>query len=164
MKKCPFCHAELEDSVRFCRACGTAQPGPDYLTSGSDYEIPENVTAEPEISPYDHTAEYEAADVEQHKLYAMLVYVLGIVGVIVDMLGAKESEYTAFHVRQGLKLIVLDGLIALVTVPLFWTRVVPVLALVCLGVLCVVRVICFVRVCKGKAVEAPIIRNFSFLK
>lgn len=164
MKNCPFCNAELEDSVRFCRSCGTAQPGPDYLTSVSDYIIPEKVEPEPEISPYDHTAEYEATDAAQHKLYAMLVYLLGLVGVVITMLGAKGSDYAAFHVRQGLKLTVVDALILLATVLLCWTVIVPVAAVGCLAALGVVRFICSVWVCQGKAVEAPIIRSFGFLK
>ena len=30
-------------------------------------------------------------------------------------------------------------------------------------ILMVVKVICFVRICKGKAIETPIIRGFKFL-
>ena len=164
MKRCPFCNAELEDSVRFCRACGTAQPGPDYLTAAADYIPQEEVSAEPEISPWDHTAEFEAPDVAQNKLYAMLVYLLGLVGIVIAMLGAKGSEYVAFHVRQGLKLTVVDGLIVLVTARLCWTVIVPVAVAVCLVVLTVIRLVCFLWVCQGKAVEVPLIRNIGFLK
>ena len=94
----------------------------------------------------------------------MLVYLLGLVGIVIAMLGAKGSEYVAFHVRQGLKLTVVDGLIVLVTALLCWTVIVPVAVAVCLVVLTVIRLVCFLWVCQGKAVEVPVIRNIGFLK
>lgn len=164
MKKCPFCNAELEDSVRFCRNCGTAQPGPDYLTSASDYLTHAEVPVEPEINPYDHTGEYECSDIAQNKLYAMLVYLLGLVGIVMAMLAAKSSDYASFHIRQGLKLTVVDAVVILFTAVLCWTVIVPVAALVLLAALAVLRFVCFVWVCQGKAVEVPIVRSLGFLK
>lgn len=164
MKNCPFCNAELEDSVRFCRNCGTAQPGPDYLTSGVEYVTPETAMPELQVDPWDHTGEFEEKDAVQHRLYAMLVYLLGLVGVVVAMVGAKESEYAAFHIRQGLKLTVVDALIVMAAVLLCWTVIVPVAALIVMAVLAAVRFICFLWVCRGRAVEVPIIRSLGFLK
>lgn len=167
MKKCPFCNAELEDNVRFCRNCGTAQPGPDYMNA-SAYELtPPPVQAapqEPEANPYDHTAEFEQGDIAQNRLYAMLVYLLGLVGILIAMLGARDSAYASFHVRQGLKLTVLDALLAIAAALLCWTVIVPIAAGVCLVILVAVRLIGFADVCQSKAVEVPIVRSFGFLK
>ena len=70
----------------------------------------------------------------------------------------------AFHVRQALKFAVLDTLLGLISLVLCWTVVVPILAGIAAVVLLVVRIICFVQICQGKAVEPAVIRSFGFLK
>ena len=166
MKNCPFCNAELEDSVRFCRNCGTAQPGADYLTPGGTYAAPalDQGNPEPEKDPYDHTEEFQPEDISAGKLYAMLVYLLGLAGLLVVLLGAKDSGYGMFHIKQGLKLVIVESLLTLAAAVLSWTFIVPIGAAVCLVILLVVRFICFLRVCRNRVVEAPIVRGFDFLK
>ena len=66
------------------------------------------------------------------------------------------------HVRQGLKLLVVEMLVLVIG------SIIPILGWIAMGIcviiLLVVEIICFVRVCKGQAKEAPIIGNFGFLK
>ena len=95
---------------------------------------------------------------------AMLPYLLGILGTIVALLVAKDSPYVGFHVREGIRILVSEVLLGLITVVLCWTVVVPIAAAVCFIILLVVRIISFVNVCNGKAKEAAIVSNFGFLK
>ncbi len=154
MKLCPRCNMQLEDSAVFCPNCGT-QFIPNATASHQPY-MP--------MDPADHTAEYETADVSAHKLFAMLSYLTSILGIIVTLLACRESEYAMFHVRQSLKIFICEVLLALAAGILAITIIVPVAAAVCIVILFVVRIICFFRVCSGKAVEAPIVKNLGFLK
>jgi len=80
------------------------------------------------------------------------------------LLVAKDSPYVGFHVREGIRILVSEVLLGLITVVLCWTVVVPIAAAVCFIILLVVRIISFVNVCNGKAKEAAIVSNFGFLK
>ena len=113
---------------------------------------------------YDHTAEFSAKDISDNKVFAMLGYLLGIFGVIIALLASHSSEYTMFHVRQSLKLIVADILLLLCIFYLAWTFIVPFAGLIMLTVFRVIKIICFFGVCSGKAKEPVIIRSLKFLK
>ena len=65
---------------------------------------------------WDHTREFDAKDVSENKAVAMLVYLMGFIGIIIALLAGTTSPYAAFHVRQGLKFVVLDTLIVIVGV------------------------------------------------
>ena len=60
--------------------------------------------------PYDHTSEFTAKDISDNKVIAMLVYLMGTVGIIIALLASKDSPYLSFHVRQALKFTVLEVL------------------------------------------------------
>lgn len=149
MKNCPNCNAVLEDTANFCPNCGMGFSAP---------------SAAPVYDPYDHTKEFEAKDISDNKVIAMLVYLLGIIGIFLALIAAKESPYTAFHVRQALKIKVTEILTAIVALLLCWTLIVPIAAAIFALVLLVIKIICFVQICTGKAVEAPIVRSIGFLK
>lgn len=142
------------------------QPGPDAGYAPPQYAQQPYPYAPAYVppKPWDHTAEYEAKDIAEHKLFAMLPYLFSIFGVIIALLGAKDSEYVAFHVRQALKLAICEALLAIVTAVLAITVIVPIVAAICVVVLVVIQVICFFQVCGGKAVEPVIIRSIGFLK
>ena len=182
MKKCRHCGAEMNDNVVFCTNCGTkmedkevnmnhAQQGQNnyggpqmaggYTNSNANAYQP--YTAAP-VDPYDHTAEFDPKDISDNKVLAMLVYLMGAVGIIIALLASNTSKYTAFHVRQALKFQVLSILIGLVTVLLCWTIIVPVAAGLLCAALWVCKIIAFFSICKGKACEPYIVRNFNFLK
>lgn len=112
-------------------------------------------------NPTDHTAEFDPADISQNKIFAMTAYLLGFVGVIIALLAAGASPYTAFHVRQALKIQIV-AVISLVFMifPIVGWLVVGVWAIITV----VIEIICFFRVCSGRAIEAPIISSFGFLK
>lgn len=165
MKICHCCTAQLDDDAQFCRNCGAPQgeenkrpiqPAPVYQ---SQYQAP----AQPEKDPFDHTEEFEAADIASGKLWAMCVYLFDIMGIFLVLLGAKENGYAMFHLRQGLKFTVVEMLLGIAAALLAWTFLVPIAAGIAMVVLMVIKIICFFQVCKGKAKEPGIIKNLGFL-
>lgn len=151
MKNCPKCGAPMEDQAMFCGNCG------------ANYNNP-YATAAPVTPAWDHTAEFDPKDVSDNKVIAMLVYLLGVIGILIALIGSSNSPYASFHVRQSLKFVVIETLVSLVAGILFWTFIVPIAAGIFLIVLWVVKIICFVSICKGEAKEPAIIRSFGFLK
>lgn len=114
--------------------------------------------------PYDHTSEFTTKDISDNKVIAMLVYLMGTVGIIVALLASKDSPYLSFHVRQALKFTVLEVLTGIITLLLFWTIIVPIAAGIFEIVLLVCKIIAFFSICKGNAKEPYVVRNFNFLK
>ena len=94
------------------------------------------------------------------------MYLTSIVGVIIALLVNKnqDSPYLKFHMRQVLNIFVLETLVSLLTALLCWTCIVPFAGGICLTVLLVVTAICFIKTAQDKSIEAPIVRNFKFLK
>ena len=171
MKYCPNCRKELQDEAAFCTNCGTALNGapqtPPVYQQPPVYnynQAPVYAPPQPAYDPYDHTSEFEAKDVSENKVICMLVYLLGIVGVLLALLASTSSKYVAFHVRQSLKITVVEILTGIATALLCWTIIVPIAAGVLLIALTVVKIICFVQICKGQAKEPAIIRSLNFLK
>ena len=116
------------------------------------------------INPYDHTSEFDPRDVSENKVIAMLVYLWGVLGIIVALLSSNHSPYAAFHVRQALKFSVVNALMLICVVFLFWTVIVPIAYGIIAVILFVIKIICFFQICQGKAVEPYIIRNLGFLR
>lgn len=177
MKTCPGCGAQTNDEAAFCTKCGAKfqEQEAEYTYAGNASNVNNNYTANnqnfqggyaaaPQIDPYDHTSEFSAKDISDNKVFAMLVYLMGTVGIIIALLGSQSSPYAGFHVRQALKIVVLDILIGICTLLLFWTIIVPIAAAIAFVVLFVVKIICFFSICNGNAKEPPIVRSFGFLR
>jgi len=146
---------------------GMPNPNPNPNPNMPPYQGMPNQNFTPPFVPdiYDHTSEFDPKDISDNKVIAMLVYLMGIVGVILAaLIGANTSPYVAFHIRQSLKFMVVEILLVLCCAILFWTIIVPVVAGIFEVVLSVVKIICFVQICQGQAKEPAIIRSFGFLK
>ena len=152
MKYCPNCGSPLEEGAVSCPNCG------DPLT------LQAAPAPAPYVDPADHTAEFEAGDVSDNKVIAMLPYILGIGGLIIAMLARTDSPYAQFHIRQYLKICVCEAIVAICSAVLCWTVLVPIAGAVCVVILLVVRIICFFQICKGRAKEPAIVCKLGFLK
>jgi len=141
-------------------APGAAQ-GQPYGQPYQGYQAP--VYAPVAAKKIDHTDEFDAEDISKNKIFAMLVYLLDFMGIIIALL-AGPSEYVRFHVRQALKFTVVEVLTAICIAVLVWTILVPIAGAIFLLVLLVIKIICFIQVCKGKACEPAIIRSIGFLE
>lgn len=158
MKTCPKCNAQVEDGSAFCTSCG-------YSFAAEQPQQPQpqpQTTINPD--PADHTAEFDPKDISDNKVIAMLVYLLGTVGIIIAFLGSHESAYVRFHIRQSLKFLVVETLTVLAITLLCWTFIVPIVGSIFILVLEVIKIICFFQICGGKAKEPAIIRSLGFLK
>lgn len=158
MKNCPTCGNQIHDDATFCPFCGNRVV--QTMPSDSHAVQPQVIM----VAPYDHTREFDAKDISDHKVYCMSIYLMGVIGIIIGLLAAQSSPYVEFHVRQALKFTVLDTLLGVLALVFVWTFLVPIAAGIAFLVLYVVRIICFVQICQGKASEPPIVRSFGFLK
>ena len=120
--------------------------------------------AQSAYDPYDHTAEFDPKDISDNKVFAMLVYLMGTIGIIIALLASHASPYAMFHVRQGLKLTVVNMLLAIIMLILIWTIIVPFVCGIAFAVMFVINIICFFQVCGGKAKEPAIINKLGFLR
>lgn len=156
MKFCPTCGTQTPDNAAFCPNCGTSLNG-----TASPAAAPAPV---PYVDPYDHTEDFDPKDISDNKVLCMVVYLMGIFGVVIALLGSHDSPYTAFHVRQALKFTVVGTLTGILGLLLCWTIIAPIAAGIFAAVLFVIKVICFFQICNGKATEPYIIRSLGFLK
>ena len=163
MITCPKCGNQLPDGAAFCNVCGTpiAQAAPQ----GAPQPVPgqQPMYQQPVMAsdPWDHTGEFDRQDISDNKVFALLPYLFGWIGVIVVMLSAQSSPCAKFHVRQYLKIAATEGICLLL-------MIIPILGWIVAGIgfliLFVLEIIGFFGVCGGKAKEIPIIRGFGFLR
>ncbi len=144
MKFCPNCRLTFDDSANNCPQCNAP------------------LMSVPNAAPStDHTAEFSPADISENKVLAMIPYLFGWIGIIIVLLASGNSPYAFFHVKQALKIQVISAISCLlVIIPFIGWFVMGVWGIITL----VINIICFVKVCKNKAEEPPIISSFGFLK
>ena len=193
MKNCTNCNTPIDDNAVFCHNCGTSQPtvgsqqpqqpignqqpmgnpqqpmgnpqqpmgNPQQPNANQNFAQPYQMP----VSSDDHTAEFSPTDVSENKLFALAVYLLGAVGIIIALISrvSKPSPYLNFHIKQGMKIFISEILVGLLTALLSWTCIMIPVGAIAVIVLAVVSIICFVNTCKGKSVEAPIVKSLKFL-
>lgn len=182
MKMCPKCNTVVDDAAAFCPVCGVPfaaaqpnaqqaqpQPQPQAQPQAQTPPQPQPVYAGapqyvPVVDIYDHTAEFDKKDISDNKVYAILLYLAGVVGIIIALLGAKDSPYVSFHLRQAIKFLAVDVLLGIIGVLLLWTLIIPIAVAVMEVILFVIKIICFFQICNGKAKDPAIISGLGFLK
>ena len=170
---CKYCGRALQDGEICSCPQSQAEAAQQYQSQQppQGYQLPQGYQppqyqqyAQPMYDPFDHTAEYDPRDISDNKVIAMLVYLMGAIGIIIALLASQTSPYVMFHVRQGLKLIVANMLLSIVMLVLVWTVIVPLACAVGLVALFVINIICFFQVCSGKAKEPAIVCKLGFLR
>ena len=171
---CKYCGNALQDG-EIC-SCPQAQaeaaaiaqgqqPPPNFYQQPPQYQQPPlQQYAQPMYDPYDHTAEFDPRDISDNKVIAMLGYLMGAIGIIIALLASHSSPYVMFHVRQALKIMVVQMLMTIVMLILVWTIIVPIVYGIASVVLVIIDIICFFQVCSGKAKEPAIVCKLGFLR
>ena len=147
MAFCSNCGKEIPEGATVCPECGANLGG-----------APVKV-----IEEWDHTADFDAKDISDNKVYALTAYLFPLIGVFLCHLLKKESEYALFHAREALKIEIVTMVVYLLSCVLCWTCIAPVAGAVIIVMLLIVRIICFVQVCKGQAKEPWLIRSIGAL-
>ena len=114
----------------------------------------------------DTTAEYDAADIEQNKVMALLSYIWIL--FLVPLFMAKESRFARFHANQGIVLAIAGTALGIILGIAAFIPVVNIIVgilggLVELAVLAL-AVLGIYNVWQGKAKELPLIGKFKILK
>ena len=146
MAFCSNCGREITEGVDTCPSCGAAFEGKKSSPA-----------------TWDHTAEFDATDISENKVYALSAYLFGLLGIFLCHILGKESPYAQFHAREALKLDVATIVVYILTAFLFWTCIALVAGVVLIVIFAVVRIIAFVQVCKGQAKEPWLIRSIGAL-
>lgn len=121
-----------------------------------------------------HSARFGEHDISENKVSAIAAYLLGPIGIIIALLIARDSAYTAFHVRQALKMTICSVILELFAgflalfgmipfVGIIFKMILFLIAAGWVGIL-ILRLIAIAQVSNGEAKEPAIIRNFAFLK
>ena len=114
----------------------------------------------------DHTAEFDAADIESNKVMGILAY-LNIL-VLIPIFAAKDSKFARFHANQGLILFVISAAWGIVSVILGFIPIINILAGIVgwvLGIIIfVLSILGIINAAKGLAKELPIVGKFKLLK
>lgn len=114
----------------------------------------------------DITVEFDAQDIEQNKVFAILAYISWL--VLVPMFASKESKFAKFHANQGLVLaiaeiicwVVLGILRKLPLIGWIFGIAETLFSLVCL----LFALIGIINAANGRAKELPIVGKFKILK
>lgn len=169
MAFCSKCGNEMQEGAKFCEKCG------------ANFETGENSNAsfdavKEKFENFNNTAdttyEYDAADINNNKVMAILAYI-GIL-VLVPLLAAKESKFARFHTNQGLVLwilslacsIVMSIVTSVATIIGLWPlSLVTSLVSGAVGIITLVFMILgIVNAATGKAKELPLIGSIKIIK
>ncbi len=136
-----------------------AGPQPQQAPYGQGQFQPQQLYMQ--YDPKDHTSEFDARDIADNKLFAVIPYILGIIAGIIVGIYVKESPFVKFHIKNALRLEIAELLVCLLFIIPFigWVA-----AVVLLIALIVVNIIAVVWVFQGKAKELPLISGIGFLK
>lgn len=180
MPFCSNCGAEIKEDANFCMSCGKAVE--EKKDNGNTYSAPVGNDFSAKVNDFtnteDKTAEFDAADISDNKVFSILAYI-GIL-VLVPILAAPKSKFARFHANQGLVLFIIEaayGIISTVIanvlklafrfVPAVFSVPYFILSAIfgCIGLVFLVFVIIgVINAANGKAKELPIIGKITLLK
>ncbi|MBE6036356.1 MAG: zinc-ribbon domain-containing protein [Clostridiales bacterium] len=196
MAFCGNCGAKAEEGVKFCPNCGTLMEAPAVQPEPlqAAEAVPESAAAE-EPKAYeaaaeklgdaaddfaakmaalndtaDSTAAFDAADIQQNKVMAVLAYLSWL--VIIPLFAARQSKFARYHANQGLVLAIAEilwwivtGILSTVLYAISWRLgiISTILGLVNL-VFLAAAIIGIINAANGRAKDLPVIGKIRILK
>lgn len=166
MLNCKKCSTQVEEGVKFCPACG--EPIEEVCEKEARNDFASKVSQLNETP--DTTAEFDKADIEQNKIFAVLGYLSWL--VLVPIFAAPKSKFARFHANQGLVLAITEvaywiatAIISVVLSAISWRLgfISTILSIVNI-VFVIFTVLGIVNAANGKAKELPLIGKFRILK
>ena len=183
MKICANCGTSVPDDAAFCNNCGSAMtetpasenagtpaaPAADANAASSQPAPAPAPAPAPQpgfqqyqqVDVHDHTADFDAKDIADNKLFAVLPYFFSFIVGIIAGIYVKDSEFIKFHTKVNIQYAIVSILILLLFI-------IPIVGWICGSILLLVvfvcKVISIVYVFQGKAKDAPIIGSLGFLK
>lgn len=175
MAFCSNCGTQLDEN-NVCPSC-SAKAEQSAANNNSQGSQPQANLFQKISNTSDTTANYDAKDIADNKIMAVLAYI-GIL-VLVPMFAAPNSKFARYHTRQGFTLFLLDiGLVIInfllglikttryvwgipyqgtpgIVIFIGWLISLPLLALSIIGI---------INAATGKAKELPVIGKFTLLK
>lgn len=117
MAFCKNCGNNLPDDAMFCAQCGTP-----VETASAPQTEQTQATPNPQPVQYQETVrnnntntqvDFDVTDVQNNKVMGVLSYIWIL--VLIPIFAAKDSEYSRFHAKQGVKLCGLSIAYSIVT-------------------------------------------------
>lgn len=130
----------------------------------TDNEEKQSKKRKKEFDEFDKTELFNEEDVKENRLFALLLYLTGIIGIIIALLKDKDSPYLNFHIKQVLKAVICETAVLILSGLLCFTFIVPVFGVLIIFVLNVIKLISALWVLKGYSKEILLLRNISDLK
>lgn len=162
MAFCSKCGAQLQDGEKFCSACGApveAAPASSQQETKQDQIDVSKKVQDFMNSGEDKTAQFDAKDINDNKVFAVLAYFSWL--VLIPIFAAKDSKFARFHANQGI-------VIAIAELVIWIIGLIPVLGWIVkwLGgiVLFIFSIMGIIAAAKGEAKTLPLIGKFVILK
>lgn len=170
MAFCKNCGTSMDDGVVFCPSCGTKREEVAAAGAQASQQAGAASTAAGIMNTPDSTNQFDAKDIEESKVMAVLAY-LGIL-ILVPILAAPNSKFARFHSNQGLILIIASvGYSIVASILSFILAFIPVIGWIISALVWLVScafvvlvILGIVNAAGGKAKELPLIGKFKILK
>jgi len=174
MKLCKNCGINVEDGVKFCPGCGSPVEEATVQQTAPQQDDFASKVADLNNTP-DTTADFDATDIGNNKLMAVLSY-FGLL-VLVPIFAAPKSKFARFHANQGTVLFIAEiawSIVSYIIRKILWailgynlwslySLLTTLLSLVSI-VFFILAVLGIINAVGGKAKELPIIGKFRILK
>lgn len=163
MAYCEVCGTEL-DEYGICPKC--AAEAEETSASDAVAKVVDKFN-----SASDQTGDYDAEDIEQNRIFAVLGY-LGIF-LLVPIICAPNSKFARFHVSEAIDLLIYNVVYVIVAGILTWLcwRVGTALGVIVLGIFLLGTIVSFIfwiigiaNAARGLAKDIPMIGTWKLLK
>lgn len=165
MPFCSKCGKEIINDQKFCPGCGAPTDGGSANTqnSGAGTTIDLSDRIANFTNTEDTTAEFDANDIQENKVFAILAYIWIL--FLIPLLAAPNSKFARYHANQGLVFFIASVAVGIVSLIFIWIPIIGIIVRALLGLcLLALLVIGIVNAAQGKAKALPLIGNIKLLK